>query len=78
QIPTVHKAASLYDVPCSTLGDHLKGLPMCAEVHVDQQVLSVAEEEIIVKWAKVLGCWGVPMTYFTLTKYASEISGRHI
>jgi hypothetical protein len=71
---SVHKAASIYDVPHSTLGDRIKGLP----THADQWALSVAEEEVVVEWAKVLGRWGVPMTYSTLTKYASEISGRHI
>jgi hypothetical protein len=75
---SVHKAASIYDVPCSTLGDRIKGLPTRAEAHADQRALSVAEEEVVVEWAKVPGCWGIPMTYSTLTKYASEISGRHI
>ncbi|KAF8240103.1 hypothetical protein L208DRAFT_1128033, partial [Tricholoma matsutake] len=74
----VCKAASIYDVPHSTLRDHIKGLPTCAEVHADQQALSVAKEEVVVEWAKVLGRQGVPMTYSTLTKYVSEISGRHI
>ena len=56
----------------------MKGLPTHAKVHADQQALSVAKEEIIFEWAKVLGCWGVPITYSTLIKYAAEISGRHI
>ena len=72
------KAASLYNVPRSTLGDRLKGVPTRAEAHADQRALSAAEEEIIVEWAKVLGRRGVPMTYSTLIKYASEISGRHV
>ncbi|KAF8238005.1 DDE-domain-containing protein [Tricholoma matsutake] len=59
---SVHKAASIYDVPCSTLRDPL----------------SVAKEEVVIEWAKILGRWGVPMTYSTLTKYVCEISGRHI
>ncbi|KIL55149.1 hypothetical protein M378DRAFT_18199 [Amanita muscaria Koide BX008] len=75
---SVRKAASLYNVPRSTLGDRIKGLPTRAEAHADQRLLSVAEEEIIVEWAKVLGRRGVPMTYSSLTKCASEISGRHI
>ncbi|KAF8223054.1 hypothetical protein L208DRAFT_1319045 [Tricholoma matsutake] len=33
---SVHKAACIYDVPHSTLGDCIKGLPTCAEVHADQ------------------------------------------
>ena len=71
---SVCKAASNYDVPRSTLGDRIKGIPMRAEVHVDQRALSVAEEVVVVEWAKVLGRWGLPMTYSTLNnKYASEI-----
>ena len=33
---SVCKAASIYDVPCSTLGDHIKGLPTHAKAHADQ------------------------------------------
>ncbi|KIJ92954.1 hypothetical protein K443DRAFT_125762 [Laccaria amethystina LaAM-08-1] len=46
--------------------------------HVDQQNLSTAEEEVLVKWAKVQGRRGIPLTYSTLTKYALEILGKPI
>jgi hypothetical protein len=36
------------------------------------------EEDVLVKWAKVLGHQGVPLTYLTLTTYASKISGKQI
>src|SRR6266404_6407135 len=74
----IFQAAKIYDVPCSTLADHMKGLPTHAEAYVSQQNLSPAEEEVLVKWANVMGHWGVPLTYSTLTQYASEISGKHI
>lgn len=56
----------------------MKGLRTRAEAHVNEQHLSLAEEDILVKWAKVMGHRGVPLTYSTLTKYASEISGKTI
>ena len=68
----------MYQVPHSTLGDHMQGLCTCAEAHVDQQNLSLAEEEVLVKWTKVMGHWGVPLTHSILAMYASEISGKPI
>ena len=56
----------------------MKGLCTHAEAHVEQQARSPAEEEVLVKWAKVQGRWGIPLTYSTLTKYASEILGKPI
>lgn len=53
---STHQAAKMYDVPHSTLADCMKGLPTCAEAHVSQQNLSPAEEEVLVKWVKVMGC----------------------
>jgi hypothetical protein len=78
QCLSTRQAAKMYDVPHSTLADRMKGLPTRAEAHVSQQNLSPAEEEVLVKWAKVMGHRGVPLTYSTLTQYASEISGKHI
>ena len=66
------KAAETYDIPHTTLHSHMKGLCTCAEAHVEQQALSLTEEEVLVKWAKVQGHCGIPLTYSTLTKYASE------
>ncbi|KAF8227726.1 hypothetical protein L208DRAFT_1020800, partial [Tricholoma matsutake] len=60
------QAAKIYDVPHSTLADHMKGLPTHVEAHVSQQNLSPADEEVLVKWAKVMGHRGVPLSYSTL------------
>jgi len=59
---STHNAACIYQVPCSTLGDYMKGLQMHAEVHINQQNLSPAQEEVLVKWAKMLGRHRVPFT----------------
>ena len=72
------KAASIYNVPRSTLSNRMKGVHTHVEAHVSQQKLSPAEEDVLVEWAKVLGRRGVPLTYSTLTTYASEISGKQI
>ena len=72
------KAADTYDIPCTTLRSRMKGLRTRAEAHVEQQALSPAEEEVLIKWANVQGRRGIPLTYCTLTKYASEISGKLI
>ena len=55
QCLSTHQAAKMYDIPHSTLANHIKGLPMHAEAHVSQQNLSPAEEEVLVKWVKVMG-----------------------
>jgi hypothetical protein len=78
QCLSTRQAANIYHIPRSTLGDHIKGIHTRAEAHVGQQHLSPTEEEVLVDWAKVLGHWGVPLTYSTLSQYASEISGKSI
>ncbi|KAF8234248.1 DDE-domain-containing protein [Tricholoma matsutake] len=72
------KAAETYDIPRTTLHSHMKGLHTHAEAHVEQQALSPAKEEVLIKWAKVQGHCGILLTYSTLTKYASEILGKLI
>jgi hypothetical protein len=75
---SIRRAADAYDVPRTTLRSCMNGLRTRAEAHIEQQNLSPAEEEILVEWAKVQSHRRIPMTYFTLTKYASEISGKPI
>jgi len=75
---STHDAARIYQVSCSTLGDHMKGLRTHAEAHINQQNLSPAQEEVLVKWAKVLGRRGVPLTHSTLSTHASEILGKPV
>jgi hypothetical protein len=75
---SMRKAADTYAVPRTTLRSRMNGLRTRAEAHIEQQTLSPAEEDVLVKWAKVQGRRGIPMTYSTLTKYASEISGTLI
>ena len=75
---STREASCIYQVPCNTLGDRMKGLQTHAETHINQQNLSPAQEEILMKWAKVLGHCGVPLTHSTLATYASEILGKPV
>jgi hypothetical protein len=75
---SMHRAASAFQVPRSTLRNRLNGVQPHAETHMNQQTLLPAEEEILVEWAKVMGHDGVPLTYSTITTYASEILGKVI
>jgi len=75
---STRKAASIYQVPRSTLGDRMKGLQTRAEAHIHQQNLSPVQEGVLARWAKVLGRRGVPLTYSTLATYASEILGKPV
>jgi hypothetical protein len=75
---STRSTAHIYQVPRSTLGDRMKGLRTRAEAHINQQNLSPAQEEVLVKWAKVLGRRGVPLTHATLSTHASEILGKPV
>jgi Tc5 transposase DNA-binding domain len=48
------------------------------EAHADEQLLTPAQEEILVKWIKVQGHRGVPMTYRSVAHAAGEISGKPV
>jgi hypothetical protein len=48
------------------------------EVHVNEQALTEAQEEILTKWIKIQGRRGVPMTYASVGQCAKAILGRHI
>ena len=48
------------------------------EAHVHEQLLTAAQEEVLVKWIKVQGRRGIPLTYATVALYAGEISGQEV
>lgn len=75
---SIRQAANMYHVPRSTLGDRMKGVHTRVEAHAGEQNLTLAEEGILVDWAKALGYRGVPLSYSTLIQYASEIAGKPI
>jgi hypothetical protein len=48
------------------------------EAHVNEQLLTEAQEEILVNWVEVQGRRGVPMTYSSVALCAGVISGKQI
>lgn len=70
---SLQKAAVLYEVPCSTLAGHFDGLHTHQEAHEEQQNLTNAQEDILVAWAKSMGCWAVPLTATSLHDYATAL-----
>ena len=55
-----------------------KGGKTWQKVHVNEQLLTAAQEEVLVKWIKVRGCCVIPLTYMTVALYAGEISGQQV
>lgn len=64
-------AALLYGVTQTTLADRLKGVRTRQEAHAHQQLLSEAQEEVLVAWVKSWGRRGHPVTQDMLREYAS-------
>jgi len=51
----------LYTIP--GISEYILGGKSHQEVHVGEQLLTEAQEEILVKWVKIQGHCSVPMTY---------------
>jgi len=78
-----HPLAVVYKV-CNFLAwhfciaKHLAGGKTRCEAHVDEQLLTEAQEEILAKWIKIQGQRGVPMTYASVAQAAAEILGKPV
>ena len=70
---SLRQAAKDFDVPRSTLTGQFNGTHTRKEAHEREQKLQPAQEEVLVKWIKVMGQRGVPLTPGALLDYASEI-----
>ena len=91
---SIRKAGKDFDIPRTSIARRLKGMlfPCCVfvflsfcegsktrqEAHVNEQLLTAAQEEILVKWIKVQGHRGIPLTYATVALYVGEISGQQV
>jgi hypothetical protein len=91
---SIRQAAKDFNIPRTSIARRLKGmlfycpifvlLNFCEggktrqEAHVNEQLLTAAQEEILVKWIKVQGRRGIPLTYVTVALYAGEISGQQV
>ncbi|QRV95941.1 DDE superfamily endonuclease [Ceratobasidium sp. AG-Ba] len=66
-----------YNVPLGTLGHRIKGRQSCNKAHEHQQKLTVAEEEVLVKWVIFQGAMGLPMSKEDVHSFANTIlNGR--
>lgn len=91
---SIRQAGKDFDIPRTSISRRLKGmlfsccvllfLSFCEggktrqEAHVNEQLVTAAQEEILVKWIKVQGRRGIPLTYATVALYAGEISGQQV
>jgi hypothetical protein len=91
---SIHQAAKDFNVPRSSIARRLKGMlfcccvflflsfceggKMCQEAHTHEQLLTAAQEEVLVKWIKVQGHHGIPLTYATIALYVGEICGQEV
>ena len=72
-IPSIRKAAELYDVPRSTLQARLHGTQTIKEAHQPFQRLTPAKEEALVRTINRMYSWGWPMTIKATERFAQEI-----
>ena len=72
-IPSIRKAAKLYDVPRSTLQARLHGAQTIKQAHQPFQRLTPAEEESLVRTINRMYGWGWPMTIKATDRFAQDI-----
>jgi hypothetical protein len=70
---SIQKVAVEFDVPRSTLTGRWNGTPTRREGHAHELLLTVAQEEVLTAWIKVMGCRGIPMTTTIITDYVADI-----
>lgn len=75
---SIRNTARLYEVPPSTLTDRWNGTPTRKEGHAHEQLLTPAQEEVLVEWIKVMGRRGIPLTATTITDYVADIVGHAV
>ncbi|CAK5280786.1 unnamed protein product [Mycena citricolor] len=56
----------------------MNGMPTRTQVHAKQRAVIEAEEEVFLKFIKVLSHWGVSLTMNMITTYASRIAGKEL
>lgn len=62
----------------TTLAEYLLGGKSHHKAHVDEQLLTPAQKEVLAKWIKIQGHRGVPMTYTSVAEAAREILGKQV
>ena len=72
------EAARLLQINSSTVYRRLKGFPSRSTARIRQQLLSEAQEKLILKWIKQLTQSGYPVTYKLLQQIAVAIRQRSV
>jgi hypothetical protein len=75
---SIRHAATTFGVPQSTLTDHFNSKLTHREAHVDEQNLTVAQEEVLVEWIKVMGQCGLPLTPSAVSDHTYKIMGAPV
>jgi hypothetical protein len=71
--PSIRSAASTYGVPYATLRDRLQGVQSRVEAHQSEQILSVEEEESIVRFCEPLDDLGHPLKVKMVKVFAMSL-----
>ena len=75
---SLREAAKLYNVSRGTLTDRYNGVRTRAEAHEHEQLLSAAQEEVLVAWIKVMGKRGLPMTPHLVRDRVADLIGKPV
>ena len=70
---SIHRAATLYGIPHTTLRDRVHGSITRKQANSDQQALSKEQESHLVTWATVQAKLGLPPTYLQIRQAAPRI-----
>ena len=73
---SIRACAIAFSVPVSTLSHRLSGRLPRSPAHALQQILSIAEEEALIKWISRLSKAGCPITLPLTRSLAEEIRSR--
>jgi Tc5 transposase DNA-binding domain/helix-turn-helix, Psq domain len=73
--PSLRRAASIHNVPRSTLHDRWKGRRTRQEAQKSRQVISDEQERVLVEWIKHAAYCGMPMNGGTIRAKAIGIAG---
>ena len=60
------------------IAEYILGGKSHQEAHLGEQLLNEGQEEILVKWIKIQGRHGIPMTYSSVVQCAHAISGKQV
>lgn len=75
---SIRRAAQQFCVPRTTLTSRWNGTRTRKEAHEHQRLLTVAQEEILTDWIKVMGRRGIPMTATIIADYVADIVGHAV